>query len=109
MANAVQFHRPTSINVDDVRAMSLRDLVLAVNTSRNIDHGYDHPLGNHTAVRNFVRGQAGALAQLCNQHANNTFATQPMFSHEAPADWLRPTFGLRRTFSPFVVRDDVVP
>ncbi|QPO25244.1 small capsid protein [Bovine alphaherpesvirus 2] len=101
----MEFHRPDTITVDGVRDIPLRDIVLRVNNSRRLDHTHDHPLGNQAAVRYFIRGQAAALAQLGMDHANNTLAPQPMFYWESQGRWLRPSFGLKRTFSPFIARD----
>ncbi|ARS01673.1 small capsid protein [Macacine alphaherpesvirus 1] len=97
-----QFHRPDTLHPERVQALGMREIVLAVNEAQPIDHTHDHPLGNRAAARNFIRGQAGALADLCRAHANHTLELQPMFGGEAPGAWLRPSFGLRRTYMPFL-------
>lgn len=107
---APQFHRPSTITADNVRALGMRGLVLATNNAQFImDNSYPHPHGTQGAVREFLRGQAAALTDLGVTHANNTFAPQPMFAGDAAAEWLRPSFGLKRTYSPFVVRDTKTP
>ncbi|ADO13792.1 small capsid protein [Saimiriine alphaherpesvirus 1] len=98
---AVNFSHPDSISARAVGAMELRDIIRAVNSTAPIDAQHPHPRGNAAAAQAYVRGLAGALTQLYNAHANNTLAPQPMFASPDPASWLRPTFGLKRTFSPF--------
>ncbi|AAP41453.1 small capsid protein [Macacine alphaherpesvirus 1] len=104
-----RFHLPDTLHPERIQALGLREIVLAVNEARPIDHTHDHPLGNRAAARNFIRGQAGALADLCRAHANHTLELQPMFSREAPGAWLRPAFGLRRTYMPFLAAPNNQP
>lgn len=86
-----QFHRPSTVTTDSVRALGMRGLVLATNNSQFImDNNHPHPQGTQGAVREFLRGQAAALTDLGLAHANNTFTPQPMFAGDAPAAWLRP-------------------
>ncbi|AFR32476.1 small capsid protein [Leporid alphaherpesvirus 4] len=101
----MDFSRPDSITADGVRQLSLRDIVLAVNDARRMDRKHDHPQGNNAALVHFLRGQAMALRQLYETGADGTLAVQPMFYGEQHGRWLRPAFGLKRTYSPFIVRE----
>ncbi|AMB17060.1 small capsid protein [Macropodid alphaherpesvirus 1] len=103
MTSSLQFHRPVTIKACEVKKLPLGELITEVNAAPQLTPDHNHPEGNHVAAREFLRGQASALRQLCRAHSKNTFERQPMFYGESNNAWLRPTFGLRRTFSPFFV------
>ncbi|AQS79180.1 small capsid protein [Ateline alphaherpesvirus 1] len=99
--SAVNFGRPNTISARAVGAMDMRHIIQQVNAAPPPDQQHEHPRGNAAAAHSYVRGLAGALTALYNAHAHNTLAPQPMFAAPDPASWLRPAFGLKRTFSPF--------
>ncbi|QOD40255.1 small capsid protein [Macropodid alphaherpesvirus 2] len=104
MASSLQFHLPATIKTCEIKKLPIDELITRVNAAPPIDPDNTPPDVTRTAAHEFLLGQTSAFRHLCRSHSKNTIERQPMFFGESNNTWLRPTFGLRRTFSPFMVK-----
>ncbi|QOD40182.1 small capsid protein [Macropodid alphaherpesvirus 4] len=109
MASPVQFNLPATIKACEIKKMNISDLITRVNAAPPIDPDNNPPDVTSAAVHEFLLGQTSSFRHLCRSHSKNTIERQPMFFGESNNTWLRPTFGLRRTFSPFMVKHRNAP